>query len=85
MSGELDELAAAVAGVLVSVLAGDSWEDATQWFAAVVGHERRLAATRAKLVAANGGPDRDMVMGAPHSRRFLVSRSTACGMSTGSR
>jgi hypothetical protein len=62
MSGEFDELAATVAGVLVSALAGDSWEAAKQWFVAVVGHERRLAATRAELATASVGPDRDLVV-----------------------
>src|ERR1700728_2671457 len=56
MSGELDELAAAAADVLVAALAGNSWEDARQWFATVIGHEGRLTATRAELTGAKGGP-----------------------------
>jgi hypothetical protein len=62
MSEDLDELAATVAGVLVSALAGDSWQDAKQWFAAVLGHEGRLAATRAELVNAGDGPARDLAV-----------------------
>jgi hypothetical protein len=62
MSGELDELAAAAAGVLVSELAGDSWADAKQWFTAVVGHEGRLAATRADLAGTGVGPARDSLV-----------------------
>jgi len=62
MSGELDELAATTADVLVSALGGDSWRDAKQWFTEVVGHEGRLAATRTELAGANGGPARDVVV-----------------------
>jgi hypothetical protein len=62
MSGEHDELAAVVAGMLVSALAGDSWEDSKQWFAAVIGHDGRLAATRAELASAGTGPARDMAV-----------------------
>lgn len=62
MSGELDELAAAVAGMLVSALAGDSWQDAQQWYANVIGHEGRLAATRAELATAADGRARDLVV-----------------------
>lgn len=62
MNGELDELAATAAGVLVDALGGDSAADAEQWFAGVVGQPGRLAATRAELAAVNGGPARDSVV-----------------------
>jgi hypothetical protein len=62
MSGEFDELAATVAGMLVSALAGDSGEDAKQWFAAVIGHEGRLAAARAELASAGDGPAHDLAV-----------------------
>lgn len=61
MSGELDELAQAAADALVSALVTDSWEAVKRRFAAVVGHERRMDATRADLVAVNG-PNRDKVV-----------------------
>ena len=62
MSGEFDELAATVAGVLIDALRGDSAADAEQWFAGVIGQPGRLAATRAELAAVNGGPARESVV-----------------------
>jgi hypothetical protein len=62
MSGELDDLAVTVAGMLVSALAGDSWEDSKQWYAAVIGQDGRLAATRAELADAADGPARDLAV-----------------------
>ncbi|HEX6527654.1 MAG TPA: hypothetical protein VF070_47705 [Streptosporangiaceae bacterium] len=60
MSGELDELARVAADALVSALVTDSWEAVKRRFAAAVGQERRMDATRAELAAANGR-DRDAV------------------------
>ena len=62
MSGEFDELAATAADVLVSALGDGSWQDARQWFAAVVGHEGRLTATHYELVGANSGLARSAVV-----------------------
>lgn len=62
MSGEFNELAAAAAEVLVSALGGDSWQEARQWFAEVVGHEGRLTATHAELAEANSGLARTAVV-----------------------
>jgi hypothetical protein len=66
MSAEFDELAQASAGMLVGGLASESWQAARQWFAAVIGQERRLDATRARLIAAYG-PDRNRVVQAETS------------------
>jgi choice-of-anchor C domain-containing protein len=52
-----EDLAQTAAGVLVSAIATDSWEAVKRRFAAVVGHERQLDATRAEL-AASHGPER---------------------------
>jgi outer membrane protein assembly factor BamB len=57
MNGYLDDLAWAAADALVSVMMTDSWETVKHRFAVVVGHERRMDASRAEIVATSG-PDR---------------------------
>jgi hypothetical protein len=57
MGSEFENLAQTAANVLVSAIATDSWEAVKRAFAAVVGHERQLDATRAEL-ATRRGPER---------------------------
>lgn len=52
MSGDFDDLARAAADALVSAMVTDSWESVRRRFAALVGHEQRMDAGRAQMVAA---------------------------------
>ncbi len=56
MSDDFDNLARTAADTLVSAITTDSWEAVKRRFAAVVGHERQIDATRSEL-AARSGPD----------------------------
>jgi putative pyrroloquinoline-quinone-binding quinoprotein len=56
MSGEFENLVQSAANALVSAIATDSWKAVKRAFAAVVGHERQIDATRAEL-ATRRGPD----------------------------
>jgi hypothetical protein len=60
MNEELDELARTAADTLVAGLVTDSWEAVKRHFTMLVGHEGRIDATRAELIAADGA-DRDAV------------------------
>lgn len=58
MSEDLDDLARTASDALVSAMVTDSWEAAERRFAELVGHKRRMDATRAAL-AAQSGPGRE--------------------------